>query len=261
MARYPNQSSKAVIKKWRKEGRGSGQGAEYKPWLYPSDVSSHGFSTLAPGQTTGRIHSLLSRHERHFLYLMDWSERVNDIREQFPLDLDRTMEIARGFGVRHPGVPRDGQPCTMTTDFRVTMLSGHDEAFAIKPKKDLTTRALEKLAIEEVYWKCQGIPWKIVTEDEIPVAFAQNVDWICDVGDFKYYGLDPELTAAIARVLWPDLEANNATLSSLTNEVDRANKYEDGTALLVVRQMLARPLRRVAMSRRIEPTELVHLIK
>ena len=260
MARYADQSSKTVIKEWRKQGRGLGQGAQYKPWINPRDVSSRGYSTRAPGQTTGRVHSLLSSHERHFLYLMDWSERTKDIREQFPLDLEKTLEIAQCLRVGHPTNKRSGQPFVMTTDFRVTLLNDRDEAFAIKPKKDLSTRTMEKLAIEEMYWQVQNISWKVVTEDKIPVAFARNVDWICDVGDFEDYNLGPELTAKIACFLWEDVAAGSVPLCRLTDQVDRANGYEAGTSLLVVRQMLARRLWRVDMFKPIDPTEVLYLI-
>ena len=261
MARYPDQSSKTVIKNWRKEGRGLGHGANYKPWLNPWDISSHGYSTHGRGQTTGRVHSLLSKHERHFLYIMDWCERVNDIREQFPLDLEKTVKIAQLLGVVHPGNPRTGQPHIVTTDFLVTLMSGQNEAFAIKPKGNLNKRTLEKLAIEEAYWTLLGVTWKIVTEDEIPVVFARNVDWICDVQDFKDYAISPELTAAIARTLWPDIITQSTPLRDLTDEVDRVNAHELGTPPLVVRQMLARRVWLVNMFKRIDPTEILCLVE
>ena len=43
------------IEKWIKEGRGSGVGADYKPWLNIQDVSSLGRSTRLKGIKTNRL--------------------------------------------------------------------------------------------------------------------------------------------------------------------------------------------------------------
>lgn len=46
--------------KWIKEGRGSGVGPDYKPWLTIQDVSSLGRSTRLKGTKTNRQHEFLS---------------------------------------------------------------------------------------------------------------------------------------------------------------------------------------------------------
>ncbi|SDJ23940.1 hypothetical protein SAMN04488123_12245 [Natribacillus halophilus] len=48
------------VDKWIKEGRGTGSGAEYRPWLKVQDVSSLGRSTRLKGIKTGRQHEFLS---------------------------------------------------------------------------------------------------------------------------------------------------------------------------------------------------------
>ena len=54
----------AKIARFRKEGRGEGFGADYKPWLTARDVPSRGRSHRVLGVTTGRVHHLLSDIER-----------------------------------------------------------------------------------------------------------------------------------------------------------------------------------------------------
>lgn len=105
-----------------KAGRGQGRGREYKPWLDVHDVPSLGKSTRVRGWTTGRVHHLLSLGEERYFYLLDWSEIVVDIREQYPLlPLDETLAIARRLGFVHPRHPRTKEPIVMTTDFLLTV--------------------------------------------------------------------------------------------------------------------------------------------
>ena len=170
MSRYADQSNPATIKRWIKEGRGQNTGRSYKPWLYPRDISSLGYSIRAPGQITGRMHSLLSNHERHFFQILDWHPHITDIREQYPLPLEQTLDLASNMGITHSSCPRSKRPLVMTTDFLVTFVRGKEVAYSVKPKSKLCARTLEKFAVEEAFWRRRGIEWKIVTEDEIPSA-------------------------------------------------------------------------------------------
>ena len=130
--------------RYLKEGRGQGTGADYKPWIYIHDFPSRGVSARIPGRTTGRIHHLLSRQEEYYFYILDADPDVLDIREQFPLRLTETMEIARRLNVKHPW--KGDFPFVMTTDFLVT--------------------------------RPDGIDWKIVTEKQISRERALNCQWL-----------------------------------------------------------------------------------
>lgn len=48
------------IEQWIKQGRGTGIGVDYKPWLKIQDVSSKGRSTRLKGIKTNRQHEFLS---------------------------------------------------------------------------------------------------------------------------------------------------------------------------------------------------------
>lgn len=88
------------IEKWIKEGRGTGIGSEYKPWLNIQDVASMGRSTRLKGIKTNRQHEFLSDLERNYFYLTEYSDFVVDIREQFPLlPLEETIVIADELGI------------------------------------------------------------------------------------------------------------------------------------------------------------------
>lgn len=109
------------VEKWIKEGRGSGIGADYKPWLNIQDVSSLGGSTRLKGIKTNRQYEFLSDLERNHFYLTEYYNFL-DIREQFPLlPLEETIVIADELGLKHPTNPKTNEPVVMTTDFEFNL--------------------------------------------------------------------------------------------------------------------------------------------
>jgi hypothetical protein len=116
---------------------------------------------------TQRQDVLLSDGEVEAFYQFQDQPTVKDIREQFPLDKDETIEIARWLGIRQPW--HDDRPITMTTDFLLTHV-GTSPTYAVrqyKQRKALEdTRTLEKLEIDSVYWSARGFDWGIITEFE-----------------------------------------------------------------------------------------------
>lgn len=170
-------------KKLLKESRGSGIGKEYLPWIKIQDVPSRGRVTRIKGITTHRQHELMSDMERDYFYLLDFSEEVIDIREQYPLlPIEDTLAIALELGIKHPEDPQTHEPIVMTTDFLITINKNGqfiDVARTIKSKDDLLNkRVLEKFEIERQYWKRKEIDWAIVTEQEINKTVAHNISFV-----------------------------------------------------------------------------------
>ena len=60
MAKKQYDNSEAKNRRWIKEGRGSGRGSEYKPWLTVRDLPSKGRSHRIFGHKSQRTHHLLS---------------------------------------------------------------------------------------------------------------------------------------------------------------------------------------------------------
>lgn len=90
--------SETKYKRWIKEGRGSGSHRDYKPWITVRDVPSQGRSHRIFSLKTQRIHHLLSDLEAAVFVLLDWNQDVLDIREQFPLERETTLDIAKDIG-------------------------------------------------------------------------------------------------------------------------------------------------------------------
>lgn len=179
MAKRHRTWNEQKYRRYIKEGRGQGSLSAYKPWILIHDFPSLGMVSRVLGKTTGRIHHLLSNMELSYFYILDWSDKVCDIREQYPLlDIAAVLEIADKAGIRYPFDNVSGFPYILTSDFLITTPDG-EMVRSIKQKKDLENpRVREKLEIERRYWAKYGVDWKLVTEDEINQQKARNIEWL-----------------------------------------------------------------------------------
>jgi TnsA endonuclease-like protein len=245
-----------IIKKRRKEGRGQGRGADYQPWLRIQDVPSQGLSTRIKGWKTGRCHHFLSKLECQYFYILEWSPIVSDVREQYPLELSDTLEIAERLGIKHPKDPRTRQPIVMTTDFVNTVdRQGKliDQARALKYSRDLSSgRTLEKLEIERVYWMEREIDWGVVTEHEMEPVLATNVSWVHAYSEATALSpLTDKVIRRIEAVLTPRVNKQQSPLRDLTDACDDRLGLSPGSSLSVVRHLIASKRWRVDMKRTI----------
>ena len=175
--------------------RGTGKGADYKPWILTRELNSIGTTANIIDWKHGRAIHLLSEGEEMYYYLLRWDDNVVDIREQFPLILEDTVRIAAEYGIRHPGTTKR----TMTTDLLVTYSDGSLCAYSVKDSrksvdaeladteeaKRKALRTAEKLFIEKSYWVEKGIKWKLVYKEDLNRTEIDNIRRVV-----QYY--DPE---------------------------------------------------------------------
>lgn len=224
--------------KWIKQGRGAGTGKDYQPWLTVRDLPSAGRSHRVWGVQTKRTHHLLSDLELAAFFLFDWNPSVTDIREQFPLNLDETREIAVKAGIRHPEVR--GQIQIMSTDFLVDTNKQDIPRMAIQVKtsSDLSNmRTIEKLELERRYWARKQIPWYLLTEKQIPKTVIKNITWLYPA-QLILDGLEDTLNLA---ELYLNFFINNQTLriSQVAMMLDQAYSLAPGESLQNIRSLLA----------------------
>ncbi len=158
------------------------EGTSYKPWIRVQDIPSQGTSSKIWGLKTQREHHLLSHNESVFFYLCEHSDRVIDIREQFPLlPLDHTLRIASSLNIKHPLVVSTKNPNVMTTDFLLTCQRDGQlsyEAICVKPAEELANkRTAEKIDIERVFWELLGVRFRIFVLTKQLKAQAANIKW------------------------------------------------------------------------------------
>lgn len=167
-----------------KEGFGTGRGENYKPFIRVHEFGSSGRSHRIFGWKTGRMHQLLSDLELYFFLELQWDDNCIDIREQYPLlPISDTMLIAKNLGIRHPSIRnKAGEEIVMTTDFVITVMDDknvRDIVRTVKPINKINKRTIEKFRIEKEYFTQKGInDWGIVTENEINITKAKNINYI-----------------------------------------------------------------------------------
>ncbi|WP_404457139.1 TnsA endonuclease N-terminal domain-containing protein [Oceanobacillus kapialis] len=239
------------VDKWIKEGRGTGSGVEYKPWLKIQDISSLGRSTRLKGIKTNRQHEFLSDLERNYFYISEFSDAILDIREQFPLlPQEETIVIADELGINHPADPKTGDPIVMTTDFLLTVGKGQnvfEVARTIKMKDELLKeRVLEKFEIEREYWKRKDIDWSIVTEEEIPKTMARNISYIHDYYDIRDYDVFEQMSSQhiedISLSLMQRLLNNKHSIRTITNEFDTDTHLPFGSGVTLFYHLIAQKI-------------------
>lgn len=213
-----------------KDGRGHGLGVDYKPWVTIQDVPSLGRATRLKGIKIPRQFEFLSDLERNYFYLLEYSDLVVDIREQYPLlPIEETIVIADELGLKHPTNPKTGEPVEMTTDFLITVNKGQQHQYlarTLKYKDDLMNeRVLEKFEIERVYWERQDVDWGIVTELEILKDMALNIAFVHGYSDLSVIEGFEEVTSyevdEMSIYFIKKLLAKNQTVKQIAKEFER----------------------------------------
>ena len=159
-----------------KEKRGTGTGADYKPWILAREIGSLGTESVFKDWKHGRNIQCLSQAEVKAYTLLRWRDDVLDIREQYPLDLKVTLAIARRMGLPHP----HSYETHMATDFLVTYKHPNGgsflKAYSVKPNEThMTDYALKNLAIEQAYWGIKGVCLEVIYADNLNNTLITNI--------------------------------------------------------------------------------------
>ncbi len=247
-----------VLERWLKEGRGSGSGAFYKPWLTIHDFASTGRCHRIANWHHGRLHHLMSDLEEIVFYLFSWSEPVIDIREQFPLlPLDETLAIAEEIGINHQVDARSSYPIVATTDFLLKINDKHGEKYlarTVKPAEQLKNkRILEKFEIERCYWAARNIDWGVITDENLPRQLYRNIKLVYECYPLK--ALKPLAIQAINEVIQTLTELvikGEMSLRDLTKLIDEQFRFVNGMTMNIVRHLIARRWWKIDMSVRFE---------
>lgn len=228
-----------ILKRF-KDGRGSGGGKYYKPFLEVRDVPSKGRVHRRPAVTHGRIVHLLSDLELAAFLLFDWLPQVKDIREQFPLDSEQTIAIAERAGIKHPAFK--GVYQVMTTDLLIDLEQDGQiltHAISVKYRTDLDDkRVVEKQELERRYWESVGVPWYIFTENEVPKTLIQNTKWL--IPHLNSFELDEDGQRQVFNTILDALQTYPADkIAAVMRHLDELKSEPLGTYLGYLRHLLA----------------------
>jgi len=288
-------SNPKTIERLMKEGRGFGDGDNYISWLKVQDVPSLGRSHRVRGWRTGnRVVHLMSYLELQHFYTLEWDRRVFDYREQFPLALDSTKEIANRLGIRHPAVnSKRGSkhskivtvkaPNIMTTDILVTYKDQGktcSEAHSVKPASKLEgkggERVREKLNLERVYWEKLGTQWRLITDQPINPAhgfapeslvviekvLAANVEAVHGYYDLhNFVSLSSDDVERVNNLLFPQIHEGQLGLAELANRCDECLRLPPGASLTIAKYLIAHRIWPVDFSKPFHPCRPLALIR
>lgn len=252
--------------KKNREKRGQGHFDQYKPWLTIQDVASTGLATRLKGIKTGRMHHLLSKLELDYFYLLDWSEEVIDIREQFPLDLSETIALAKESDLIHPPRLNPSNPIVMTVDFLITIrqsIGTKDIARTIKYSNELAnSRVLEKFEIERLYWKERRVDWGIVTELDINKTLAKNIKWLYKFQEISSLPplVTPSIISKLIDYMLPIVRKKEISLKAITKACDDKFNLHSGNSLALIRHLLATRKWKANILKLIQPEKPLNFI-
>ena len=238
MAKHRRTWNNSIFNKYLCEGRGQGVGAEYTPWLRIQDFPSLGMVSRVSGTKTGRIHHLMSNLELSLFYLLDWSDDVLDIREQYPLlDLANVIEIAENAKIRYPYDTKSGFPYVLTSDFYIETTQG-TMIMSVKPSSELgKLRVREKLEIERRYWVALGVKWCVMTEKEINSIKARNIEWLEQAKDLSVFGLTGAMQDACCKYFLESYFTNYPSLLELFKRVEKTFGLVAGMGLNIFKHL------------------------
>lgn len=244
--KVPRRRTASDVSKLEK-GRGAGHGKDYTPFLTVREVPSKGQRNREPGWKTGRAHHFLSNGEKKTFMIYEWSPPVVDIREQFPLPQEHTIDIAARLNIKHPTVPGTSNLDVMTTDFVLDVLVGGKVvtvARAVKENNELNNfRVIEKLEMERTYWSELKVDWGVITPDrEFPKVLSDNVVWVHSAFYLEDAPcrLTSEIIMQVEELLYEQLAGNTGTaLSHMALMADKRLDFPSGTCIWIVKHLIA----------------------
>jgi len=258
MAKRRRRVTEKLIKKWLKEGRGQGEGAQYKPWLTIQDVPSHGRCHRIRDLHNGRVHHFLSDLELHIYLTYVWSSPpIVDIMEQYPLlPLEETVSIAKQLGIPHPKDPNTNHPIVITSDFLLKIKHNLHHEYCVRTAKLFSKlddpRTKDKLNIERFFWEARTKDWGITTEQKLCMPLVENMKWTYPYYHAtSLYPLNQTKIKKVAAVLTMKILEIDAPLRWITTACDEELNLNRGRSLAVVRHLIARRIWHVDMTERI----------
>ena len=259
MAKRKTDWDENKLNKWIQEGRGQGEGKEYKPWLTVQDFPSKGRVTRVFGWKTKRTHHFFTDTETRYFYLLEWEDDVLDIREHYPLfNCEEVIQNKVGLNFDLFKDKETGTPYILSTSFLITLKKTNGKiayvARSLKADYELERKtALERLEIERRYWQSQNIDWGIVTQKEIPVVKAKNIEWIhSSLYPSDERGFTDEEADYYCNAFVEKLAGSNTSIRDFATRFDRLFNLDTGSGVYIFKRLIALKRIMVDMNKKID---------
>jgi hypothetical protein len=248
MAKRKTDWDENKLNKWMQEGRGQGEGNEYKPWLTVTDFSTRGRCSRVKGIKTGRVHHFMADIETCYFYLLEFDEgnKITDIREFYPLlDFDEVVHDKQDISKNLFTDKKTGYPYIFTTTFLITVKLKNEKtsyaARSVKSSKMLERKTtLEKLEMERRYWQIKGVDWAIVTDKDINRCKAKNIEWaLSSIHMLPDIGLTENDIVELGSALQFRLANSTKSVRSVIADFDNDYALDTGSGLFLFRYLVA----------------------
>ncbi|AIF42185.1 heteromeric transposase endonuclease subunit TnsA [Virgibacillus sp. SK37] len=237
--------NESTINRFLKEKRGQGTGKDYKPWLLVQDISSRARSTRIFGNTTQRVHQLLSDLQLYYFNFLEFDEEVIDIREQYPsldfhdLNISVDENLAKKLFDSNTKVPH-----IFTVSFLITRKGDDGKPFnqvrIIKQSQELEKKAtIQRIELQRRYFDKKGIEFGIVTEKEINKQLARNIGWALNAYDIQDY---PGLISNLELIKLDMLEYlsdPSDTFQRIFSRLEKTFQLDEGLGLILFKHLIA----------------------
>lgn len=212
---------------------------EYVPGVKIQDFAPRGRVSRIKGKTTNRVHHLLSDLETNVFYLLDFEEKITDIKEHYPLiDLHEVVDDLSDIKLDKFKNKKTGEEYTFTTTFVITLKGNGEEkylALSVRNETELyRDLLLEKLEIERRYWNKKDIRWSIITNKDIPIVKVNNVKWLY-LGDID---IGHKEEGYIKEDIINKIISNKCSVKEILDNVDKELSLPIGTALVILKRMI-----------------------
>ena len=244
MAKRNTEWTLIKYKKYLKEGRGQGEGVDYKPWLITQDFPSMGTATRVFSNKTKRMHHFFSNIQLMYFFLLDWEQSVIDIREHYPLhDLNNIFGNDEDLRLDKFIDKKNNIPYIITTTFLITFLQEgktKHTARSIKYASELEKKITqEKLEIERRYWQAKGVDWGVVTNKDINMVKAKNIEFMHTYIKLENRKSDElESVSELSEGLYMRLKQEKNSIINILKRFDSDYDLEQGSSLSIFKYLL-----------------------
>lgn len=243
------------LQRFLKEGRGSGDLDNYKPWLTVQDFPSMGRATRIRGSKTWRIHHLFTDSQLKYFYLLEFENSVCDIKEHFPILDYQTIKDKDGLNFKLFTDKESKCPYVLCTTFLITIMNNDGKkkiiARGIKGASELAKRTtLDKLEIERRFWNEREADFRLVTNKDIPVQRARNIEWLHPaLFDEQFHTYSTSELCELSVGLSERLSDCTKSIRNILSQFDKDYGIEAGVGLYLFKRLIAKKIVSIDMDK------------
>lgn len=220
------------------------------------------------GWKTQRIHHFFTDSETRYFYLLEWEDNVIDIREHYPLlNYEDIVKEKDDLNFDYFKDKNSGEYYVLSTSFLITVkeLDGKIKYIArsLKASSELEKKiSIERLEIERRYWEGKCIDWGIVTEKDIPVIKAKNIEWLHSSKDeVTNRGLTEENLPFLVDDYMNMMQKSSEPIRVFNKRFEEEQNLSTGTGLFIFKYLLAAKMIEVDMNKEININGLTTNVK